>query len=97
MKGGAYKADFAPIEPGCECFACHHFTRAYLRHLLNVNEILGLRMLSVHNSHMYLKLMADVRATLAAGTFGEFRREFIANYVPSRKVLSARAAAELER
>jgi queuine tRNA-ribosyltransferase len=64
---------------------------------LNVNEILGLRMLSVHNSHMYLKLMADVRAALAAGTFAEFYREFIAGYVPSRKVLSARAAAKLER
>ena len=90
IKGGAYKADFRPIEEGCDCFACRHFTRAYLRHLLNVNEILGLRMLSVHNTHLYLKVMADVRAHLAAGTFGEFYREFIANYTPSRKILSAR-------
>jgi queuine tRNA-ribosyltransferase len=97
LKGGSYKADFTPIEAGCECFACRHFTRAYLRHLLNVNEILGLRMLSVHNSHMYLKLMADVRAALAAGTFGQFYPEFIANYVPSRKVLSERTLASLER
>ncbi|MCW5554409.1 MAG: tRNA guanosine(34) transglycosylase Tgt [Verrucomicrobiae bacterium] len=97
LKGGAYKADFRPIEDGCECFACQHFTRAYLRHLLNVNEILGLRMLSVHNSHVFLKVMADVRAALAAGTFADFHREFIANYVPSRKVLSARATAQLER
>jgi len=97
LKGGAYKADFTPIEEGCECFACQHFTRAYLRHLLNVNEILGLRMLSVHNSHMYLKLMADVRAALAVGTFAQFYREFIAGYVPSRKVLSERALATLER
>lgn len=97
LKGGAYKADFRPIEEGCECFACRHFTRAYLRHLLNVNEILGLRMLSVHNSHMFLKLMADVRAAISTHKFAEFRREFIANYVPSRRVLSARASAELER
>lgn len=97
VKAGACKADFRPVEEGCECFACRHFTRAYLRHLLNVNEILGLRMLSVHNSHMYLKLMADVRATLAAGTFGDFYREFIAGCVPSKKVLSAREAAKLER
>lgn len=97
LKGGAYKADFRPIEEGCECFACRHFTRAYLRHLLNVNEILGLRMVSVHNSHVFLKVMADVRAALTAGTFAEFHREFIANYVPSRKVLSARATAQLER
>ncbi len=92
VKAGFNKADFRPIEEGCACFACRHFTRAYLRHLLNVNEILGLRMVSVHNSHLYLKLMADIRAHLAAGTFGEFRREFVANYVPSRRVLSARDA-----
>lgn len=97
LKGGAYKADFLPIEDGCECFACQHFTRAYLRHLLNVNEILGLRMVSLHNTYMYVKLMADVRAALAAGTFAEFYREFIANFVPSKKILSERAVAKLER
>jgi len=97
LKGGAYKADFRPIEEGCDCFACRHFTRAYLRHLLNVNEILGLRMVSVHNTHLYLKLMTEIRAAIRAGTFAEFRREFVAQYVPSRRVLSARAAAGLER
>ena len=74
--------------------SCQRFTRAYLRHLLNVNEILGLRMVSVHNSHLFLKVMADARMHLAAGTFGEFYRDFIANYVPSQKVLAARKAAE---
>ncbi|MGH7994350.1 MAG: tRNA guanosine(34) transglycosylase Tgt [Limisphaerales bacterium] len=96
LKGGAYKADFRPIDETCDCFACRHFTRAYLRHLLNVNEILGLRMVSVHNSHLFLKIMADVRAAIAAGTFTEFYRDFIANYVPSQKVLSARQK-EIER
>jgi queuine tRNA-ribosyltransferase len=97
LKGGAYKADFGPIEEGCECFACQRFTRAYLRHLLRANEILGLRMVSVHNSHLFLKVMADARTHLATGTFGTFYRDFIANYVPSRKVLDARKAAENER
>ena len=97
LKGGGYKADFRPIEEGCDCFACRRFTRAYLRHLLNVNEILGLRMVSVHNSHLFLKVMADARAHLAAGTFAAFYRDFIANYVPSRKVLDARKAAGGER
>ena len=92
IKGGAYKADFRPIEEGCTCFACRLFTRAYLRHLLKANEILGLRMLSVHNTHMYLQVMADVRAAIAAGTFAEFRREFIANFRPSAKVMLQRAA-----
>jgi len=93
IKGGAVKAEFGPIEEGCECFACRQFSRAYVRHLLNVNEILGLRLVSVHNSHMYLKLMADIRANIAAGTFAEFRAEFAANYVPSRRILADRAAA----
>ena len=85
--------DFSPIEEGCACFACRHFTRAYLRHLLKVNEILGLRMLSVHNSHLFLQVMDDVRKAIAAGTFAEFRRDFVANYRPTQKVLLARAAA----
>jgi len=90
LKGGSYKADFRPIEENCECFACKNFTRAYLRHLLNVNEILGLRMVSVHNSYLFLKIMAEARAAIAAGAFAEFYREFIANYTPSQKVLAQR-------
>jgi queuine tRNA-ribosyltransferase len=86
IKAGFNKADWRPIEAGCECFACRHFSRAYLRHLLNVNEILGLRMVSVHNSYMYLKLMSDIRTHLSAGTFSEFRRQFVAGYVPSRRL-----------
>ncbi len=90
IKGGQFKADFRPIEDNCDCFACKNFTRAYLRHLLNVNEILGLRMVSVHNSHLFLKIMAEVRAAIDAGTFAEFYRHFIANYTPSQKVLAQR-------
>jgi queuine tRNA-ribosyltransferase len=97
LKGGSYKADFRPMDETCDCFACKRFTRAYVRHLLNVNEILGLRLVSVHNSHLFLKVMADARAHLAAGTFGEFYRDFIAHYVPSKKVLDARKAGEKER
>jgi len=93
IKAGAYKSDFRPIEEGCDCFACRHFTRAYLRHLLNVGEILGLRMLSVHNTRMYLKVMEEMRAAIVDGSFAEYRREFAQNYVPTQKVLLARAAA----
>jgi queuine tRNA-ribosyltransferase len=93
IKAGFNKADFGPIEEGCGCYACKNFTRAYLRHLLNVGEILGLRMLSVHNSHMYMRLMRDIRAAIASGNFGEFRREFIAKYVPTKKILLAREEA----
>src|SRR5690606_27063027 len=76
-KAGYNKLDFRPIEEDCDCYCCRNFTRAYIRHLLNVNEILGLRMLSVHNTHLYLKLMQEVREHLAAGTFSDFHREYI--------------------
>jgi queuine tRNA-ribosyltransferase len=92
IKAGLYKTDWRPIEEGCDCYACKNFTRAYLRHLLNVGEILGLRMLSVHNSHMYLRLMQKIRSHIKDGTFGEFRKEFIALYRPTRRVLAARGA-----
>ncbi len=90
LKGSSFKTDFRPIEEDCDCYACKNFTRAYLRHLLRANEILGLRMLSVHNTHMYLKVMADVRAAIAAGTFAEFYREFISKFTPSQKILAQR-------
>jgi queuine tRNA-ribosyltransferase len=93
IKGGAYKSDFRPIEEDCDCFACKNFTRAYIRHLLNVGEILGLRLLSVHNTRMFVRTMEQARAAIENGTFAEFRRDFVANYVPTQKVLLARAAA----
>lgn len=93
IKGGAAKAEFRPIEEGCACFACRHFTRAYIRHLLNVNEILGLRLVSLHNTHFYLQVMREVRAALAAGSFAEYRRQFATTYLPTRRVLAARACA----
>jgi queuine tRNA-ribosyltransferase len=96
IKGGAFKADFRPIEEGCDCFACRNFSRAYVRHLLNVGEILGLRLLSVHNTRMYVKVMDDIRTAIADGSFGEFRRQFAQTYVPTKRILLARAA-EAER
>ena len=54
--------------------------------------ILGLRMLSVHNTHLYLTLMAEVRQHLRAGTFGDFSRDYLAQYVPTQRVLAARQA-----
>ncbi len=93
LKGSSFKTDFGPIEEGCECFACRHFTRSYLRHLLRANEILGLRMLSVHNTHMYLKLMTDVRQAIQEDRFQAFHHAFIRDFTPSRKILAQRTRA----
>jgi queuine tRNA-ribosyltransferase len=84
VKAGRYKADFAPIDPACACYACQHFSRAYIRHLLNVGEILGSRLMTMHNLHTYLELMRRIRAHLEAGTFAEFAADFLARYPASR-------------
>ncbi|HVV00839.1 MAG TPA: tRNA guanosine(34) transglycosylase Tgt [Verrucomicrobiae bacterium] len=93
VKGGAYKSDFRPIEEGCDCYACKNFTRAYIRHLLNVGEILGLRLVSIHNTRMYLRVMEEIREAIARGDFADYRKQFAESYIPTSKVLLARAAA----
>jgi queuine tRNA-ribosyltransferase len=75
VKAGEWKSDPRPVEEGCSCPTCRQFSRAYVRHLLNVNEILGVRLLTVHNIHCYMEFMRDMRAAIAAGSFGDWRRE----------------------
>ena len=80
IKNAENRADFGPLEEGCACYACQNFTRAYVRHLFWCNEILGHRLLTWHNLHVYLELMRQARAAIAAGTFEEFQLQFIAQY-----------------
>ena len=80
VKAGRYKEDFRPIDETCGCYACRNFTRAYIRHLLNQDEILGLRLLTLHNLQFYLDTMRRVREHLEAGTFREFHDQFLALY-----------------
>ena len=81
VKAGAYARDQRPVEEGCACYACRTFSRAYVRHLLNVNEILGVRLLTVHNLHCYASFMREMREALEAGTFAAFRARVAAEYV----------------
>ena len=76
VKAGRYADDFTPIDPECSCYACRNFTRAYLRHLFNVGEILGVRLVTLHNLHYFLNLMRRIRASIENGTFEELRKEF---------------------
>jgi queuine tRNA-ribosyltransferase len=80
LKNAPFAEDPSPIEKGCECYACKNFTRAYLRHLVKAEEILGLRLLSIHNLHFYLGLARQAREHILAGSFQEFRRRFVAGY-----------------
>lgn len=80
IKAGRYKEDLEPIESGCECYACQHFSKAYIRHLINVNEILASRLMTIHNLHFYLNLMRQTRRHIVAGTYDTFYREFVSGY-----------------
>ena len=76
VKAGRYADDFTPIDPECSCYACRNFTRAYIRHLFNVGEILGVRLVTLHNLYYFLNLMRRIRASIENGTFEELRKEF---------------------
>ena len=80
LKNAPYRLDQRPIEDGCACPACRQFTRAYVRHLLKAEEILGVILLSLHNLHFYVKLMADMRDSILENRFDAFRRDFRRNY-----------------
>ena len=76
IKNAKYKLDQQPIDPGCTCPACKHFTRAYVRHLFAAEEMLAMRLAVMHNLHFYNELMARIRQALDEGTFEEFRQTY---------------------
>ena len=80
VKAGKYKTDFTPILDGCQCYACRHFTNAYIRHLLNTNEILGSRLMTIHNIHFFVNLMREIRTSLENGTFGQLAESVLRTY-----------------
>src|SRR5438477_3211009 len=88
LKNAEYARDKRPIEDNCECTSCREFSRGYIRHLIKAEEILGLRIITLHNLHFYLDLMRQARDKIDKGTLDEFRREFVSNY-ESRDVESA--------
>jgi queuine tRNA-ribosyltransferase len=80
LKNAEYAKDRRPIEDDCVCSSCREFSRGYVRHLIKAEEILGLRIITLHNLHFYLDLMRQARDKIDKGTFNEFRREFVSNY-----------------
>ncbi len=73
IKNAKHKRDFSPLDPNCVCYTCKNFTRAYLRHLYAVNEILAHRLHTIHNLHFYLSLMKGIRRTIAENTFSRMK------------------------
>ena len=72
LKNAEFTLQTGPIEEGCACPACRGFSRAYIRHLIKAEEILGLRLITLHNLHFYLDLMQQARDAIEDGTFRGF-------------------------
>jgi queuine tRNA-ribosyltransferase len=78
IRNAVHQKDTGPIERGCECYTCRHFSRSYLRHLDKANEILGSHLNTIHNLYFYQRLMGEIRAAIAAGRFQSYVAEFYA-------------------
>ena len=80
LKNLKYKEDFTPIEDNCDCYTCKNYTKAYIRHLITCDEMLGGRLLSIHNIRFLIKEMEEIRESIKNDTFDEYKEEFIKQY-----------------
>ncbi len=80
IRNAPYINDLGPLDSKCDCYTCKNFSRAYLRHLFNTDEILGLRLVSLHNINFYLAMMRKIREAINQDRFKEFKKEFLARY-----------------
>ena len=80
VRNATYERDFTPLDPECDCYTCRNYTRAYIRHLVKTQEILGIRLLSIHNLRFLTKLMERVRIEIENDHLLEFREEFYKKY-----------------
>lgn len=80
MKNTKHREEFFPVEEDCGCYTCKHFTRAYLAHLFHAKEMLGSELASIHNLYFITNLVATMRERIMDGTFGEYKKQFLAGY-----------------
>ena len=80
VRNAAYSEDFTPLDEKCNCYCCKNYTKAYLRHLINVNEMLASMLLSLHNVTFLHKLMADMREAIFADSLTDFADEFYSEF-----------------
>ncbi len=80
VRNATYERDFTPLDPECDCYTCRNYTRAYIRHLINTKEILGVRLLSIHNVNFLTKLMDRVKIEIENDNLANFRDEFYQKY-----------------
>ena len=80
IKNAKYANDFSPLDDECDCYACKNHSKAYIRHLINVDEILGARLLTIHNLRFLLKTMENIRKSILEDRFLEYKKEFYTKY-----------------
>ena len=80
VRNGKFKEDFSPLDEECDCYCCKNYTKAYLRHLINVNEMYGAMLLSLHNITFLHKLMKGLRDSILGGYVKDYTREFYRKY-----------------
>ena len=80
IRNAIYKEDFSPVEEECDCYCCRNYTRAYIRHLINTDEIFGGRLLSIHNIRFLHRLMDKIKNAIMNDRLRDFRDEFFENY-----------------
>lgn len=80
LSGAKYKRDFGPLQDGCDCYTCLHYTRAYIHHLFKGKEMLSATLISIHNERFVVKMVDDARLAIESGTFFEFKAETLGQY-----------------
>jgi len=80
LKNVKFKEDFTPIEAECDCYTCKNYTKAYIRHLITCDEMLGGRLLSIHNIRFLIKEVEEIREAIKEDRFMEYKNEFISKY-----------------
>jgi queuine tRNA-ribosyltransferase len=80
LRNAQYAEQAAPIEEGCDCYTCQHYSAAYVRHLLKAREILGLRLATIHNVRFMLRTMTEIRQSILDGTFATLKEDFLSRY-----------------
>lgn len=80
VRNASYAEDFSSLDPECDCYTCRNYTKAYLRHLIKCNEILGARLLTIHNLHFLLKMMENVREAIREDRLLDYKKDFFEKY-----------------
>ena len=96
LKNAKYKEDFTPLEETCDCYACKNFTKAYIRHLVTLDEMLGSRLLSIHNLRFLVRLTEDLRECIKNDNIFEYKQEFIKNYYGNKDYLQKKTKGQDE-